>query len=374
MIVITTQCFPPRPGGIEHLMHACAAALVAKGIAVAVLADHNNDPLAAAFDRAQSFSIRRFGGFKPWRRWRKARALAALIATRQCTGVIADSWKSLEYFRPARCVPTLCLAHGTELPVTSTAHKARRIAAAFARTTAIIANSAYTAARVSRYVKEAARVHVIHPGLTVAEPPSAHNAAHIDQALAGATPRLISVGRLELRKGLDRVLRVLPRLITQYPQLVYLVIGDGSMGQALETQAKALAVLDHVRFIHGASDQVRDAYLAACDLFVLPGRIKGDDVEGFGMAYIEAAWFGVPAVAGNAGGAVEAVLHEQTGLVCQGDQDEDLYVAIKRLLDNPEWLRELGAHAQTRAHDFLWDKVLDKYLLLLGVPDFASIR
>jgi phosphatidyl-myo-inositol dimannoside synthase len=365
MIVITTQCFPPRPGGIEHLMHACASALAAKGIAVTVLADHNDSPLTTAFDHTQTFPIHRFRGFKPWRRWRKARALAELIATRQCTGVIADSWKSLEHFRPAQRVPTLCLAHGTELPLTPTHHKARRISAAFARASAIIANSSFTAARAARYVTASALIQVIHPGLTVAEPSSDELATQFDQTLAGATPRLISVGRLEPRKGIDRVLRVLPRLIAQFPRLVYLVIGDGSIRQALETQARALALLDHVRFIHGASDQVRDAYLAVSDLFVLPGRINGDDVEGFGMAYIEAAWFGLSAVAGNAGGAVEAVLHEQTGLVCQGDQDEDLYLVIKRLLDNPAWRRELGARAQTRAYEFLWDKVVDKYLSLL---------
>lgn len=373
MLVITSQCFPPRPGGIEHLMYACAAALTAKGIAVEVFADGQGDSQVAEFDRAQPFLIRRFGGFKPWRRWRKARALTAVIDAQQCTGVIADSWKSLEYFKGTRRVPTLCLAHGSELPATPSDHKARRITNAFARATAIIANSAYTAERASRYVQELACLHVIHPGLAAAPPPGAELTAHIDHALAGASPRLISVGRLEPRKGIDRVLRVLPRLIAQHPQLIYLIIGDGAMRQTLQTTAQAPALLNHVRFIQGASDQTRDAYLAASDLFVLPGRLIDNDVEGFGMAYIEAAWCGLPAVAGNAGGAVEAVLHEQTGLVC-GDQDEDLYVALMRLLENPVWRRELGVRAQTRAHEFLWDKVIDSYLSLLETPGFAPLR
>ena len=101
---------------------------------------------------------------------------------------------------------------------------------------------------------------------------------------------------------------------------------------------------------------------------MLPGRSLGDDVEGFGIAFIEAAWFGLPAVAGIAGGAAEAVIDNKTGLTCRGDDDEAVYTAIVRLLSDAAWRQRLGVAAQTRAQEFLWSHVLARYLPLFAPP------
>ena len=365
MSVITTQCFPPRMGGIENLVHALASALAAKGFAVEVFADGHGGAEEKAFDLAQPYPIWRVRGFKPWRRWWKARRLSQLIETRQCTNVIADSWKSLEHLEVVRHIPVVCLAHGSELPRQGIDRKARRIAAAYAKVTAVVANSRNTLLRVIRFFPDSTRLHVIYPGVARPPPVSPVLSAQITTELAGFAPKMISVARLEPRKGIDSVLRVLPRLVQRYPQLLYLIVGDGSQRTALEEMVTTAGMQAHVRFISAASDALRDGYLAASDLFVLPGRRVGDDVEGFGMAFVEAAWFALPALCGSAGGAAEAVVHEQTGLVCEGDDDESVYTAIDELLRDDARRQAFGAQARLRAEDFLWERILGKYLVLL---------
>ncbi|MGH8545279.1 MAG: glycosyltransferase family 4 protein [Gammaproteobacteria bacterium] len=366
MIIITTQCFPPRPGGIEHLMHALATALTDKGLAVQVWADGRGTPEEAAFDAKQAFAIRRFGGFKPWRRIRKARALGRLIPESGCTGVVADSWKSLEWLTSTIKIPVLCLAHGTELPAQALGRKARRIMAALGKTSTFVANSRFTAQRLQAYAVDPARIHVIHPGLAAPAEPNQAMIDRINRELAGSEPRLVSVGRLEPRKGVDSVLRGLPRLIEHHPRLLYLIVGDGSARSHLESMVRQAALTDHVRFMGAVSNEARNTYLAASDLFVLPGRAEGNDVEGFGIAFIEAAWFGVPAIADRSGGAGEAVLHEETGLTCRGEDDEAVFAAISRLLGDAELRRRLGYNARARARQFLWENVADAYLSLLS--------
>jgi len=99
----------------------------------------------------------------------------------------------------------------------------------------------------------------------------------------------------------------------------------------------------------------------------MPGNANGNDVEGFGIAYIEAAYHGVPAIAGRSGGAAEAVIHEQTGLLCSPDDEKAFFAAVSRLLGDETLLKSMGKHAQKRAQSLLWANVINGYEKLLGL-------
>ena len=360
MIIISTQCFPPRTGGIETLMHSLAAALAHSGHEVTVFADGYGGAAETAFDREQPFTIRRFSGLKPWRRRKKAKAIATISAPGKVLAVITDSWKSLERLQPPAGRAVLCLAHGTELPVTCPERKTLRIKHALAKATAVIPNSQYTAERLKAFLPDVSKIHVIHPGIA---PPPPGSAAVTRPP--GDGPVMISVGRLEDRKGIDSVIKLMPRLVEIYPCLHYFILGDGTRKKHLQTLVSRLGLGKNIHFIGAADKTALYAYLRSSDLFVLPGRMKGDDVEGFGIAFIEAAWFGVPAVAGRAGGAAEAVIDNETGLLCDGNDAEAIYAAIRRLLDNSALREQLGKNAERRARDFVWTEVIKKYLPLL---------
>jgi phosphatidylinositol alpha-1,6-mannosyltransferase len=110
MIIITTQCFPPKLGGIENLMGGLAQSLASAGRQVKVFADASRDP-----GHFPSFTVTRYGGFKPLRRFLKARDVTRACRSHGVEGLFADSWKSIERLGKVP-VPVSVLAHGMEFP------------------------------------------------------------------------------------------------------------------------------------------------------------------------------------------------------------------------------------------------------------------
>lgn len=364
MIVVSTQCFPPRTGGIENLMHSLCVQLQHNGHPLRVYADAGAAAEDHEFDRSCGFPVLRFGGIKPWRRRSKARAIQAHLDDNDAV-VLTDSWKSLELLETSTVKRSICLAHGTEFPLRPGTAKAARIVASLGKASAIVANSAYTAGRVAGYLGADDRIRIIHPGIRppVTVDPETRTAVQAD--VAGRAPVLISLARLEPRKGLDLALGVMPALVAKYPHLLYIIAGAGSQRTRLERMVSAAALENHVMFCGMLAEPMKSAYLQAGDLFLLPGTSAGDDIEGFGMAYIEAAAHGLPAVAGRCGGAVEAVVHGQTGLVCDAGSHEELLEAVLVLLDNQERRKELGENARMRARAFFWPERIKDYEQLL---------
>ena len=368
MILIATQCYPPRTGGIENLLHGVSATLFSNGHEIIVFADsHGKTADELAFDDKQGFAIKRYSGMKFLRRRKKAHDINLFIKNNKPLGVICDSWKSLEYLQTDGVPAVLCLAHGTELPVQCSPAKSKRIQRSLARATAVIANSHYTARRTKPFLESPARLHVINPGIHQPVEADKNTIARIGAQLGQHGPVLISVARLQRRKGHNKIIRLLPKLLPKYPDLFYVIIGQGSEQASLQKLVQTLKLESHVLFAGTTSDAELSAYLDRSHLFLMPGNTDGNDVEGFGIAYIEAAYHGIPAVAGRSGGATEAVIDEQTGLLCSTGDETAFFAAVSRLLGDEILHERMGENAQQRAQSLLWTKVIDEYEKLLGL-------
>lgn len=359
MILIATQCFPPDRGGIEMLMGGLADALCASGEEVRVFADRARtegvDPGA--------YTVSRFGGFKPLRRRLKALAIARAVRGQNVKGVFADSWKSVELLAPLG-VPLVVLAHGMEFPASPSAGKRVRIAKALAKAHCIIANSAYTASQVKPYLGDGERrLRVINPPIGPQLEPSPAALRGIGEIIAERRPVLLTLARLEPRKGVDTVIRVLPEILKSHPKAVYVVAGDGVDRARLEQLAKDTGVAGSVHFAGTVDGAAKAALFASADLFVMPTRREGNSVEGFGIVFVEAGWYGVPALAGREGGAVDAVRDGETGLLCDATNPTDVLRQIERLLGDSALKRRLGAAAAERARGpAQWTQALTQYL------------
>ncbi len=156
---------------------------------------------------------------------------------------------------------------------------------------------------------------------------------------------VVSVCRLVPRKGIDFSLRAISKLQTHMP-VRYVVIGNGPDLERLEQVAKESRTV--VTWILDADDEEMHTWLAAADVFCLPGRNEKCDVEGFGISYLEAAAAGIPSVAGRSGGAAEAVVDGNTGLVVDPDSIHDIAEAIEKLLKQGELRKQLGENARLR--------------------------
>lgn len=183
---------------------------------------------------------------------------------------------------------------------------------------------------------------------------------------------LLTVSRLDRRsryKGHEQAFRALAKVRQYLPPCAYLVVGTGDDRTYLQRRAEELGLGDIVVFTGAVEDNLLPAYYRACDVFIMPSLTDSEKIlgEGFGIAYIEAAAFGRPAIAGCGGGATEAVLDGVTGLLVDPLSVDEIAQAIITLLTNDDLRQRLGAQAQARARrEFSFDCFRRKVADLFG--------
>lgn len=176
-------------------------------------------------------------------------------------------------------------------------------------------------------------------------------------------PYILSVGRLISRKGFRTLVGAFAALDQVRFAPVHLVIaGDGPERAALAAQASREMIETSVHVLTGVTDEELAALYAGAAVFALAPRELPNDFEGFGIVYLEAAAHSVPAVATATGGAQEAVIHEQTGLLVPPDDVAALSDALARLLDDEALGSRLGTAARERVHrEFLWPERAEQF-------------
>jgi phosphatidyl-myo-inositol dimannoside synthase len=173
---------------------------------------------------------------------------------------------------------------------------------------------------------------------------------------------LLSVGRAVERKGFDRVIKAMEKVVNKDEKVVYLLAGGkGVYTEQLKNLIKNSLVKDNIIFLEETVDEEVKALYDLCAVFIMPSRQIGSDVEGFGIVYLEANLFGKPVIGGRSGGAVEAVVDNKTGLVVDPENISEISEAILKLIKNPDLAKKLGEEGRTRAEqEFTWDKQVQK--------------
>ena len=151
----------------------------------------------------------------------------------------------------------------------------------------------------------------------------------------------------------------------QYPGIVYICIGYGEEEDNLKKLVQELDLNSQVMFFKDISNDLKNALIAKSDIFVMPSIIHKASVEGFGIAYVEAAQFGVPSLGGKDGGASDAIDHDKTGLICDGNNLNDIYSSLDLMIQNKKYL-ELGNNAKEYVSKFQWDIILSQYKKILN--------
>jgi phosphatidylinositol alpha-1,6-mannosyltransferase len=367
MILVLTQNFLPDVGGIQVYVTQLVKALAAKGAQVTVFADATRG--AQAFDATlNGVTVRRFGGPRPLRRLHKAFAAHRWLATTDCKGIFCDSWKSID-LQPRPRVPVVVLAHGNEY-LAKGWRRRRRVTKALRKTDVVAANSRYTASLVQPFASEGCLVQVLHPPIEPLPEVEPAARARLAEQAGGKRPLLAAVGRLEPRKGFDTVIAILPQLAQRFPDVTLAIGGDGPDRVRLETLAREKGVGDRVMLLGRVDDAMRAALLSSADLFVMPTRRVGRSVEGYGIVYAEAAWYGVPSMAGAEGGGAEAVVDGETGCVVAGDDQAAVLGGIERLLLDDTLRLSMGEAARGRVREQgTWAARIDDYLAALDAAE-----
>ena len=217
---------------------------------------------------------------------------------------------------------------------------------ALARAAAVVAISQFTAAQLASLGRSPASVDIISPALPEAfldRPRDEQRIAALCQRyrVAGG-PVLLSLGRLVLRKGVDRVLGALPAILEQFPKAIYLIGGSGPDEPKLRALVTGLGLEERVRFLgYVPRDDLVSLYDLA-DLFLMPSRLTpAGDSEGFGIVFLEAQARGVPVIGGLAGGMADAVA-PGGGVLVDGAESSSIAEAALRILSLPGFGCEMG--------------------------------
>lgn len=178
---------------------------------------------------------------------------------------------------------------------------------------------------------------------------------------------LLSVGRLVARKGADRLIEAMPQIVRRCPDVHLLIAGDGPMRGTLEGMIQVLGLQKNVTLLGAMSDQDIDDLYALAEVFALPNREMPDgDTEGFGLVFLEANACGKPVVAGQAGGAPDAVTHQVNGLTVDGNSVDAIADAVASLFTDRGLYKRLSDGALTVARQSGWESRAADFLNLCG--------
>ena len=355
MYLILTRAFPPELGGMQSLMWGLSREM-SKNFMIKVFADYQENH--QNFDKLNSFSIERVGGIKFLRKIRKAQLINEFSKENKVKGIIADHWKSLELIKSDK--KKYCLIHGKEInhPVGSSLNK--RVIKVLNNVEKVIANSEYTKNLAINNGVDQDKVMVINPGIDPVQELNKKSMEKVESLLKVKTPRLITVSRFDKRKNHEKIIMALRNLKQIYPDIIYICIGYGDEEENIKKLVEELNLTSQVMFFKDISIDLKNALIAKSNIFVMPSIVHKTSVEGFGIAYVEAAQYGIASLGGKDGGAADAIDHNKTGLICDGNNLDDIYSSLNSMITNKKYI-ELGKNAQKYVSKFQWDKTFEEY-------------
>ncbi|WP_129309570.1 glycosyltransferase family 4 protein [Streptomyces sp. L2] len=376
--LIVTNDFPPRPGGIQAFLHNMALRLDPERLVVyASTWKRSRDGIeaTAAFDAEQPFTVVRD---------RTTMLLPTPGATRKAVGLLREHGCTSVWFGAAAplglMAPALRRAGAERLVATTHGHEAgwaqlpaarqllRRIGES---TDTITYLGEYTRSRIATALtpSAAARMVQLPPGVDEKTFHPGSGGAEV-RARLGLTDRpvVVCVSRLVPRKGQDTLIRAMPRILAAEPDAVLLIVGGGPYEGDLRRLAADTGVAGSVRFTGAVPWSELPAHYGAGDVFAMPCRTRrgGLDVEGLGIVYLEASATGLPVVAGDSGGAPDAVLDGETGWVVRGGEPQEAAERITTLLADPQLRHRMGERGRQWVEErWRWDLLAENLKSLL---------
>ncbi len=358
-ILLITPFYSPGIGGSSRLLENIVDATVAEGGEADVLTFASGSEAEARFDSSRTYAMHRVpsSGVQGWpsvrllwtaiRLARRHRPDLVFCGTLYPSAVLGAVTSMVSR------IPLASYCHGEDIAgVAASPRKARIARWAITRSAAVFVNSRYTG-RVVQQVEPSANVVLSNPWIAT-EPFLQTNPAGVADlrtrlGLPADRSIVLTVARLEERKGHDTVIRALPAVLERHPATHYLVIGGGDTAR-LDALAAELGVADHVSIVAGIAETDLPLAYQLADVHIMLSRRDRhhDQVEGFGMVYLEAAVSGTPSIAGDEGGCPDAVEDHVTGLIVPVESPEAAADALCTLLGDSRLAAELGRHGRAR--------------------------
>jgi len=382
---------PPAVGGIEAVVKFVHEGFIAAGDETTLVTTFASEERLAGSSagwvldestvrRAPRPGLKAYAWFalrEGWRLMKAGRGRGAMPEVIFCGSIPSApaAWVLSRRFG----VPFVVLMHGTDIMKEGWLYQ--RIVRFFIKRATVLCSNSENTARILREAGvRGERIRVVYPGVdttpfTGANPAPPEDATWIEPGRERKV--MVSVGRLIKRKGvLEFVDQVMPDVVRRMPDALLWVIGEDatkSLGHHERLKDKIAERVahhglgDHVKLLGSVSDQALHASLYAADVFLLPGLHIPNDVEGFGIVFLEAALAGTPAIATRAGGMPEAVGQGEAGLLVEAADPEAMIDAVVLMFEEPGLRDRLAEQAERRAREeFAWPVVVERYRSVLA--------
>jgi phosphatidyl-myo-inositol dimannoside synthase len=379
--LLITSVFPPETGGSGRWFWEIYRRLPRDRVVVAA----GEQAGAGQFDRQHNLNIHRvplrmsdwgqfsLAGFQGYRR--AIRSLRRIVREESiervhCGALLPDGW--LGWLLQRRFgLPYVLYMHGEEPHYVCSSRQLSWMARRVIKGAEMIVANSQNTRRVLADVWQVPedRVRVLHPGVDCQRFQPAERDATVRSKFGwDERPVILTVGRLQERKGHDMLIRALPAIRRAVPDVLYAIAGDGDRRQALLELTRSLDLQGHVRFRGEVDDDELIQMYQQCDLFVLPNRAIGTDIEGFGMVLLEAQACGKPVVAGASGGTAETMRVPDTGCLVPCDRPEELAQLLTELLKDSGLSDRRGkAGREWTVARFSWEALTRQASELLGM-------
>ena len=390
--LLVSEIFPPKVGGSGRWFWELYSRLPRERYAIAA----GEDPRQNEVDNATDLRIERVPLSFPTRFLRAASLGPYRRAFERLNEIVRR--EDVRSIHAARCLPEgllalalaewngiefSCFAHGEEVNPSNSerqppwyrrsVYQSRELGAivglVLGNAGSIIANSENTRSILTqRWGLPERKVRLLHPGVDTSRFTPAPADRTVRARLGWQDRRVVlTVGRLQKRKGHDVMIAALPEIRRVVPEVLFAIVGDGEERAALEELARRHGVEEAVRF----HDEIDDAVLVdcyrQCDIFALPNRRIAGDIEGFGIVLLEAQACGKPVVAGDSGGTRETLVPGETGLLVACDGPDELAARLSQLLADPARLEAMGRRARRHAVErFDWKVCARNASMVLG--------
>ena len=371
--LLLTENFPPKEGGSGRWFWELYSRLPNDKVLIVA----NDTPEGREFDKTHELDIVRIElestewglastkglGFY----WETIRKVLKLIKEHDikevhCGRVIPEGViaRALKLLAGARYN---CFVHGEDVETAATSREHSLLVKNVCKNASmLICNSENTANIVRKLgFDSGSKCEVLHPGVDTNRFEVAAPDTSFRQQMGWSGKRvLLTVGRLQRRKGQDFLIKSMPALLKEFPDLFYAVVGRGECYDELISLVDQHKLHDNVCVYPDMDDEALIKCYQQCDIFILPNRTIDNDIEGFGMVLVEAQVCGKPVIAGDSGGTRETMNIGKTGHIIDCSSTENLLNGLSPILRNREIVDgevDIADYAKNR---FNWDQHVAK--------------
>ena len=364
--LLISKVFPPETGGSGRWFWEIYRRLPKEEYAI-IAGDHPN---AADFDQSHDLQLHRIPltfpdwGYFSWNGYQQYKSAVKEITNClplsefnciHAGSLLPDGWVARLLAKKFQ-LPLIVYMHGEETCYANSSRQLRWMSERILKDADCVVANSFNTERILRenWSLPADKINVLHPGVDCEQLVPAQRDDQIRDRYGWKGRKVIlTVGRLQERKGQDILIQALPTLVRSFPEVIYAIVGDGADFERLNHLVQELSLQEYIQFFRDFNDeQIRDCY-QQCDLFVLPNRQVGEDIEGFGMVLLEAQACGKGVIAGNSGGTSETMKVGETGHLVDCDTPDALCELIVSSLQDEETLKAMGQQGR--------DWVLEKF-------------